>query len=451
MRSRAWCGIVLLATAVGSILAQGPAGSNDTPPNPDLLLVQAKDKDKDTPKKPPDKPKDADKPKTPEPPPAPTPPAAPDAFAQGPTRGGEAPGRGYNPHMVGDYQGLFARMLVTMPVEQTINTVQLVPRTFTRIRTVLVQGPGGVLVPVRVPVRLTVNVPVPTTVVRTVNVTTPVAVPITGLGSFKIAENESPMPGDRAFVTYNHFRHIRGPALADAAPAARMTTFNGQPAVVTENRPAAPFVNANREVFGVERSFYDGAFSLGLRLPLSEQTGDGSFADVGDVTGIFKYALLSDPETGSVVSAGLAVTAPTGPSIRTTAGDLHSTLFQPFLGGRLSDGTFFVQAFTSVSVPTKSDFPTLLFNDVSLGYVVYRGEPTAPITTVAPVVEAHLTTPLTGRGADAPLVAPDLLVLVAGVQFGVYGPSTLTLGVGAPVTGPRLFDVEGIVQLNLRF
>jgi hypothetical protein len=32
-----------------------------------------------------------------------------------------------------------------------------------------------------------------------------------------------------------------------------MTTFNGQPAVVTESRPAAPFVNANREVFGFER------------------------------------------------------------------------------------------------------------------------------------------------------------------------------------------------------
>ncbi len=45
MRTRAWCGIVLLATAAGSILAQ------DTPPDPGLLLVQAKDKDKDAPKK----------------------------------------------------------------------------------------------------------------------------------------------------------------------------------------------------------------------------------------------------------------------------------------------------------------------------------------------------------------------------------------------------------------
>jgi hypothetical protein len=102
-------------------------------------------------------------------------------------------------------------------------------------------------------------------------------------------------------------------------------------------------------------------------------------------------------------------------------------------------------------VATNADFPTLLFNDLSAGYVVYRGAPDAAVSTAAPVVEAHLTTPLSGRGANAPILAPDLLVLVAGVQVGVFGPSTLTLGVGAPVTGPRAFDVEAIVQFNYRY
>jgi hypothetical protein len=37
------------------------------------------------------------------------------------------------------------------------------------------------------------------------------------------------------------------------------------------------------------------------------------------------------------------------------------------------------------------------------------------------------------------------------VQIGLFGPSTLTLGVGTPVTGPRLFNVEAIAQLNWRF
>ena len=45
----------------------------------------------------------------------------------------------------------------------------------------------------------------------------------------------------------------------------------------------------------------------------------------------------------------------------------------------------------------------------------------------------------------------DLLTLVGGIQIGLFGPSTLTLGVGTPVTGPRLFDVEAIAQLNWRF
>ncbi len=462
MRSKAWCGIVLLAIA-GGILARGPVPSDYAPSRPDFLLAQAKDKD--TPPKPPEKPKESETPKAPEPPvpstppvpsPSPTPPAPstppaaspPDAFAQGPTRGGEAPGRGFNPHMLGDYQGLFARRFVTLPVDQTINTIQP-PQTITQFVTVV--GRDGVVR--RIPITVTLKGPTAVTSRNIVNVTVPSAVPVTGPGAFKIAENESPSPGDRAYVTYNYFSGIRGPAVPGDLSSAttRTTTVNGQPAVVTETRLSAPYTNAQRGVFGFEQSVFDGAFSVGLRLPLTEQQADDSFAHVGDLTANLKYAILRDPETGSVLSAGLAVTAPTGPSIVTTAGDLHSTLFQPFVGYRLSDGVFFVQGFTSVSVPTKADFPTLLFNDVSIGYLIYRGQPGAAVSTVAPVVEAHLTTPLTGRGADAPLLAPDLLVLVAGVQVGVFGPSTLTLGVGAPVTGPRLFDVEAIVQFNVRF
>jgi hypothetical protein len=36
------------------------------------------------------------------------------------------------------------------------------------------------------------------------------------------------------------------------------------------------------------------------------------------------------------------------------------------------------------------------------------------------------------------------------VQIG-FGPAALNLGVGIPVTGPRPFNVEGLVQFNLRY
>jgi hypothetical protein len=118
---------------------------------------------------------------------------------------------------------------------------------------------------------------------------------------------------------------------------------------------------------------------------------------------------------------------------------------------RLSQGPCWIQGFSSIAAPTNNLFPTLVFNDVSAGCMVYRGPEGAVISQVSPVVEAHLTTPLTQRGANSPVIAPDLLVLVGGVQVGLFGPSTLTLGVGAPVTGPRLFNVEAIAQLNWRF
>jgi hypothetical protein len=448
MRVGAWNSLVGLALACALpavLLAFAPPVADDALP-PALLLTQAKDKE--PPKKEEPKKKDGDKkatpPDSPRPPERHTPPEN-DAFAQAPTRGGEAPSRGFNPHMLGDYQGLFARRFVTVPATQTVTTVRLTPQVIT----VFVPNAAGVLVPVKA----TVNIPTPVTFQNSGTVTVPAAVPITGLGAFKIAENEGPSPDDRVYLTYNYYSGIRGPAIPGdlSTPVTQTSTLNGQPAVVTtQARPFAPFSNANREVFGVERSFFDGAFSLGLRLPLVEQQ-DGSFANVGDLTGVFKYAPLRDPTTGSVLSVGLAATAPTGPSVLTTAGDIHTLLLQPFLGYRVVGGDCFVQGFTSISVPSNADFPALLFNDIGVGAVVYRGPEGAAITTVAPVVEAHLTTPLSGRGATSPLLAPDLLVLVGGVQVGVFGPSTLTLGVGAPVTGPRAFDIEGIVQLNFRF
>jgi hypothetical protein len=46
---------------------------------------------------------------------------------------------------------------------------------------------------------------------------------------------------------------------------------------------------------------------------------------------------------------------------------------------------------------------------------------------------------------------PDLVVLLQGVQIGLGVGSTLAIGVAAPVTGPRAFDLEAIAQFNLRF
>ena len=44
---------------------------------------------------------------------------------------------------------------------------------------------------------------------------------------------------------------------------------------------------------------------------------------LGDLTIVTKYALINDRETGNVLSGGLAITAPTSPTIRTSDGSVY--------------------------------------------------------------------------------------------------------------------------------
>src|SRR5436309_2389723 len=79
--------------------------------------------------------------------------------------------------------------------------------------------------------------------------------------------------------------------------------------------------------------------SVGLRLPLDTYNAantvpwlDGTSTDIGDLSVIFKYVLWRDEEEGHLISAGLAVTPPTGPG--SFAGSnyikgFHNTGLQP--------------------------------------------------------------------------------------------------------------------------
>ena len=52
---------------------------------------------------------------------------------------------------------------------------------------------------------------------------------------------------------------------------------------------------------------------------------------------------------------------------------------------------FYVQGFTSIAVPTDSVVVTALFNDIGVGYYLYRGDGERFITALIPTVEAHVT------------------------------------------------------------
>src|SRR5262249_26862584 len=313
-----------------------------------------------------------------------------DLFAQAPTMAGDFP-TFFNPNMMGDWPTIIARQTRVMLGTQT---------TVTTTTTII-------------------DFPLTTTTTKTV--TTPLAqartvlVPVPTRGSFKIADNESPMPRDRVFTYWNYYDRLGFPQTGANAPITTTTTTRGlnnqgdtvfTTTTVTTATPGAPRVSSNRETFGFEKTFLDGYASVELRAPLLQQ-GDGGAGfgadNFGDLTVIGKYAFILDRDTGNVFSGGLAITVPSGRSIPITAGSFHDTLIQPFVGYLWNFDQFFIQGFHSVAVPTDARDVTLLFNDLGVNYWLYRGSPDRPLSSVVSAIEAHLTTPLNHRNFDGPI------------------------------------------------
>jgi hypothetical protein len=251
-------------------------------------------------------------------------------------------------------------------------------------------------------------------------------------GAFKISENESPRPQDRVFLTYNYFNSV--------------------------NNFGAPSFDLHREVIGFERTFLGGDASFGVRLPFLEKDGPGSGVSVdgfGDLSLVFKYAAVNDPQTGNVLSCGLVVTLPTGRDIRLADGsNIQSVLLQPWLGGILNAGAFYVLGFSSAVIPTETRDASFVSNDLGVGYRLYQCCGDQLITQVIPTVEAHLVDPINHAGLNNPgalLGFTDQVSITAGTHFGLWNRAFLTLAGVVPVSGPRPFAGEFVAQLNWRF
>jgi hypothetical protein len=279
--------------------------------------------------------------------------------------------------------------------------------------------------------------PYVTTTVRLANGSTRTArVPALTRGSFQIADNEHPRPTDRVFLNYNYFNNV-----------AALPQGSG-----------VPGFDVHRETFGFEKTFLDGNASVGMRLPYlqTDGAGFGQATGLGDLTFILKYAFLNDLQTGNVVSGGLCVTAPTGDNnFIGSSGDLiHTTLLQPY-GGFFwnAGGGFFVQGFSSIGVPTDNRDATVWYNDLAIGFWLYRSPDARQLLQgVVPTLEGHLLTPLNHRGSDStPVGVPDFFSITAGLNFVLGRGSTLGVAVGIPMTGPRGYDAEGFVSMNFRF
>jgi hypothetical protein len=417
--------VVAVLVAAGAVRGQSPTGSDSIPPLDYSAFVQGQ-------------PPDPTKPQTP-PPPPPSPASTLTDPAARPSRALVSRVNWKAP-MLGDIFGYYTT------------------GTLTSVTQVAIVTPNGARQ------------------LATVTDTVTVGSPLLTRTGFKIAENESPIPQDRFFATYNYFYRLRVPVLAQTTTA--VPAFD-------PTRPPTTFPNSLNDILvkpveahvltaGAEKTFLDGDASVGIRVPFyfSSQSFSstpnqaaldarfGGFATgnvvgvsdgvggsaVGDLTVIFKYALAHNDETGNWLTTGLALTVPTGQiSGPPDAPAPNDVLVQPFIGYVLNADRFYLHAFHSVIVPTNSADVTLFANDFGLGYRwLERDDGRAMIV---PTVECHVTTPLNHRDRSGPFFLDDLVVLTGGTHF-VFGGSVLTLGVATPVTGPRPFQLEAQARLN---
>ncbi len=203
---------------------------------------------------------------------------------------------------------------------------------------------------------------------------------------FKIGENQSPMPQDRVYFTFNDFNNLNA-------------ALNRRFEAPVDN------VQAYRYIFGLEKTFDEGQGSIGIQLPLDSLTADstiqGNFAKPGgtstslnDLTVFSKYILKRNPKTGSLISAGLAVTPRTGPATFAGANYLvaiHDTTVQPFIGYLWRRGRFYLHGFVALDVPTSIRDVTMVYNDIGIGYYAYRNpDPAGLLMALVPTFEVHV-------------------------------------------------------------
>jgi hypothetical protein len=263
---------------------------------------------------------------------------------------------------------------------------------------------------------------------------------------FKIADNQSPMPQDRVFFSFNDF-------------------YNVNDTVNKKLGAAVSGLQVYREILGVEKTLFDGDASIGLRMPINSLYAsshrpslNGMSTSVGDLSIFGKYVLWRDQKTGSLISGGLSVTTPNGPT--RFAGSpvgvaYRDAQIQPFLGFFFAFDRFYIQGFTSIDVPTDPNDVTVYFNDVGIGYFLYKSQdPHALLQAFVPTFEVHINDPLNHRGAlnvKDPVGMQDVVDLTYGANVLLGKRTLISNAIVTPVTGPRPFDIEYALFVNIYF
>jgi hypothetical protein len=291
-----------------------------------------------------------------------------------------------------------------------------------------------------------------------------VPVPIaSGVGGFKISDNDNPIPTSRFFFDYNH-----------AADALHSVTPDGK-------------LDFDRYTLGIEQVVFSDSASIELRLPIAQglrtdpSTAEAIGTAFGNIPVVYKQMFYSGAE--AFLSGGLAVVAPTGPeaTIHTPGRATYvvrneSVHLDPFFGAVFKPvPRAFIESFLQVDCVTNGDTvfqsaggtltklgvyqaQTLLAFDIKAGYWLYRGPESSFLQGVAPSVEYHYTAVLQNTDTAGPLTNPlnrtDVSTLSTGLHIEMERGTDLSIGLSVPLSpndGNRPYDNELIIQLNQRY
>jgi hypothetical protein len=288
------------------------------------------------------------------------------------------------------------------------------------------------------------------------------------VGRTRLSDDNNPVPRDRLIFNWDYF----------------------EDATVSPNG-----FDVHRFSVGVEKTFFDQWASVEVRLPFASTLdsavgSDGSIArdtEFGNLFTAVKALLIRSDNFN--MSAGVAVNWPTGEDTRMRGLDgrdlivieNRSYIVSPFLALLFTPGDrFFAQAWVHGDIdvtgsPVFTNFDgrgrvhvgdlrdqRLLTTDLQVGYWIVRDDSGHALRGLAPFIEAHYTTTLTGANqvtaGNGFLVGPsdrhyDEINVTTGITALFSSNLMLTAGLVIPVggTGDRFFDYQFGVRANWFF
>lgn len=299
--------------------------------------------------------------------------------------------------------------------------------------------------------------------------------PLGGGRSFKIGENNKPIPMDRIYFNYNGYVNAVTLASAPFGPAIPNDT------------------NLNQYTFGFEKTFFDGFWSIDVRMPLMDgfrDASDGFAIDsgrYGNLAAYLKHLIYQDDELAIAYGCGIGL--PTGSNLDTFVDGDQITIqndavhLLPYIGffDQFAE-EWFLQGFFGLDFATNGNDivigppgrivgryneQNLAHADLSLGHWLYRNPDATYGQGLAGVFELHYTTTIqdsdritftANRGGGNGTLGSvanrlDLLNITAGLHWQITEVSNFRVGCAVPLRAEpdRAFDAEIQASFNRHF